>query len=74
MKVDAEVALIGPDAPQAVACPPRHVVVAHALLMAVCCFSLVLSADDMEQPFDSASPGHLHSEAAWAHHHPHERM
>ncbi|MEE4545677.1 M56 family metallopeptidase [Streptomyces sp. V4-01] len=37
---------------------PRGLVVAHALLMVVCCAGLALSAQDMDQMFDAASPLH----------------
>jgi hypothetical protein len=40
--------------------PPfrRHLVVAHTILMALCCVSLALSAQDTDQLFDMASPSH----------------
>jgi Zn-dependent protease with chaperone function len=47
----------------------RDLVAAHALLMLICCFSLALSANDMDQLFDTASPRHLHSEIGRPHHH-----
>ncbi|MET9479521.1 M56 family metallopeptidase [Streptomyces sp. NPDC006638] len=58
-------AVTGGPVPQRVrallAPPPRlrhHLVVAHAVLMLVCCVSLALSAQGMDQLFDLASPGH----------------
>jgi hypothetical protein len=45
---------------QALLAPPprvrRHLVVAHILLMTVCCVSLALSADDMDDMLEAASP------------------
>ncbi|MEV5276998.1 M56 family metallopeptidase [Streptomyces sp. NPDC052811] len=64
-----------PQRVRALLAPPtplrRDLVVAHALLMLICCFSLALSADDMDELFDTASPGHLHTEAGQVHHHHH---
>ncbi|MFI6685187.1 M48 family metalloprotease [Streptomyces sp. NPDC050485] len=65
-----------PQRVRALLAPPppfrRDLVAAHALLMVICCFSLALSASDMDQLLDTASPGHLHT-AAGAHHRHHER-
>ncbi|GAA2463227.1 M56 family metallopeptidase [Streptomyces mauvecolor] len=62
-----------PQRVRALLAPPtplrRDLVVAHALLMLICCSSLALSANDMDQLFDTASPGHLHSQVGRAHHH-----
>ncbi|MFE3526934.1 hypothetical protein ACFXOD_36230 [Streptomyces sp. NPDC059161] len=67
-----------PQRVRALLAPPtplrRDLVVAHALLMLICCFSLALSANGMDQLFDTASPGHLHTEAGRAHHHHHEHQ
>ncbi|GGU48813.1 M56 family metallopeptidase [Streptomyces violascens] len=64
-----------PQRVRALLAPPppfrRDLVVAHALLMVICCSSLALSANDMDRLFDTASPGHLHA-AQWRHDH-HER-
>ncbi|MFF4182354.1 M56 family metallopeptidase [Streptomyces sp. NPDC001691] len=63
-----------PQRVRALLAPPppfrRDLVVAHALLMVICCFSLALSADDMDQLFDTASPGHAYA-AGRPHHHRH---
>ncbi|MER0448411.1 M56 family metallopeptidase [Streptomyces sp. Edi4] len=66
-----------PQRVRALLAPPtplrRDLVVALGLLMAICCFSLARSANDMDQLFDTASPGHLHSEAGRVqHHHEHQ--
>lgn len=49
-----------PQRVQALLAPPppfrRHLVVAHAALMLLCCASLVMSAHDMDELFDGASP------------------
>ncbi|MEU9096786.1 M56 family metallopeptidase [Streptomyces sp. NPDC048361] len=49
-----------PQRVRALLAPPptlrRDLVVAHALLMLVCCTSLVLSASDMDQLFDNSAP------------------
>ncbi|MEU3372726.1 M56 family metallopeptidase [Streptomyces sp. NPDC006711] len=67
-----------PQRVRALLAPPtplrRDLVVVHALLMLICCFSLALSADDMDELFDTASPGHVHMEAGQAHHHRHEHQ
>jgi Zn-dependent protease with chaperone function len=51
-----------PQRVQALLVPPppfrRHLVVAHSILMAICCVSLTLSAQQTDQLFDMAAPSH----------------
>ncbi|WP_053725328.1 M56 family metallopeptidase [Streptomyces sp. WM6378] len=65
-----------PQRVRALLAPPpplrRDLVVAHALLMVICCSSLALSANDMDQLFDTASPGHAYAAGRLHHHHHHE--